>query len=201
MAISPVKLRQAECGLMSRAAATPGDPADVVLAAPMACGRAPAPAGTASGDGHEAAGTAGPFPGIPVTPDLPPEDPTRLRQLPALARGDVAVLGMRGEPDLLGASTLQAYLSDILRQARACCIVDLTGLAFIDFTCLTVLVRHCKMIRGQGGSFALAGPQPAVLRILAVTGLLTWFEVHGTVEEAVAGAGMRRSPGLHARRS
>ena len=113
----------------------------------------------------------------------------------------MAVLGLRGEPDLLGAATLQAYLSDIQPRARACCIVDLTGLAFIGFTCLSVLVRHCKMIRGQGSSFALAGPQPAVLRILAVTGLLTWFKVHGTVEEAVAGAGPRRSPGQHARRS
>jgi anti-sigma B factor antagonist len=100
----------------------------------------------------------------------------------------VTVLGLRGEPDLPGASALQAYLSDIRRQARARCIIDLTGLAFIDCSCLNVLVRHCKMIRGQGGSFALAGPQPAVLRILAVTGLLTWFEVHETVEEAVAGA-------------
>jgi anti-anti-sigma regulatory factor len=39
-------------------------------------------------------------------------------------------------------------------------------------------------IRRRGGSFALAGPQPDVLRILAFTGLLTWFEVHGTIEEA-----------------
>jgi hypothetical protein len=56
-----------------------------------------------------------------------------------------------------------------------------------------VLVRHCKEIRRQGGSFALAGPQPGVRRILAVTGLLTWFEVHDTVEEAV-GIGTQRSP-------
>ncbi len=39
----------------------------------------------------------------------------------------------------------------------------------------------------QGGSFALAGPQAAVLRVLSVTGLLGWFEVHGTVDEALAG--------------
>jgi anti-sigma B factor antagonist len=114
--------------------------------------------------------------------------PVKLRQVSAPGRGDVAVLGLRGEPDLRGAAALQACLSDIRRQARARCIVDLTGLAFIDCSCLSVLVRHGKMIRGQGGSFALAGPQPAVLRILAVTGLLTWFEVHDTVEEAVAGA-------------
>ena len=194
MAAWPVKLRQAEYGLTSRAAAPPGGPGGVVLAAPMAPGPAPTPPGTAAHDDHEAAGTAGPSPRTPVTPDLAPEDATRLRLLPAPGRGDVAVLGLRGEPDLLGASKLQAYLSDIRRQARACCIVDLTGLAFIDCSCLSVLVRHCKVIRGQGGSFALAGPQPAVLRILAVTGLRTWFEVYETVEEARTEAGPRRSP-------
>jgi anti-anti-sigma factor len=120
----------------------------------------------------------------------------RLRQLSASGHGDVTVLRLRGEPDLLGAVTLQAYLSDIRRQAPARCIVDLTGLAFIDCACLSVLVRHCKVTRRQGSSFALAAPQPAVLRILAVTGLLTWFEVHDTVREAVARAGTRRSPSL-----
>jgi hypothetical protein len=34
-----------------------------------------------------------------------------------------------------------------------------------------------------------------VRRILAITGLLTWFEVHDTVEEAT-GIGMQRSPAL-----
>jgi anti-sigma B factor antagonist len=150
---------------------------------------------------HAAAGTAGPSPGTPVVADLPRGDSARLRQLPVPSRGGVAVLGLRGEPGLLGASALQAYLSDLRGQARARCIVDLSGLAFLDCFCLGVLVRHCKVIRGQGGSFALAGPQPAVRRILAVTGLLTWFEVHGTVGEAVAGAGTRRSPGRQARRS
>jgi hypothetical protein len=96
MAVWPVKLPQAEHGLTSEAAATPGGPAGIVLAAPMAFGPASTPA---------------------------------------------------------------AYLSDIRRQAWARCIVDLAGLAFIDCSCLSVLVRHCKMIRGQG-SFALAAPAP-----------------------------------------
>ena len=61
-----------------------------------------------------------------------------------------------------------------------------------------MLVRHCKDIRSQGGSFALAGPHGSVHRILAVTGLLTWFDVHDTVEEAVSRTGTQRSPVLAA---
>jgi anti-sigma B factor antagonist len=109
-------------------------------------------------------------------------------------RGGIAVVTLCGELDISGVSVLQAYLSDIWRQEWARSVADLTGLAFIDFACLGVLVRHCKEIRRQGGSFVLAGPRPVVHRMLAITGLLTWFDVHGSVEEAV-GIGTQRWPG------
>jgi len=92
----------------------------------------------------------------------------------------------------------QAHLSDIRRQTRPRSVADLTGLAFIDCACLTVLVRHCQDTRSQGGSFALAGPHDAVHRILALTGLLTWFDVHDTVEEAISRTAIQRSPDLPA---
>ena len=165
--ILDVTLRHAGYGLVW-GAAPPGVPRDLIPTA--------LPAGT-----HFIAG-------------LPREDATRLPMLSVTDSGGVDVVSLRGELDFLSASVLQAYLSGVRRKARARCVADLTGLAFIDCACLSVLVRHCKEIRGQGGSFALAGPQPAVLRILTVTGLLTWFEVHGTIEEAAAGAGTQRPP-------
>jgi len=70
--------------------------------------------------------------------------------------------------------------------------------AFIDCACLTMLIRHCEDIKSQGGSFALAGPESAVHRLLAVTGLLTWFDVDDTVEEAGSRAGTQSSPVLPA---
>jgi anti-sigma B factor antagonist len=135
--------------------------------------------------GSEAGCTALPLPITGAVAGLAPGEAGQL-QLSASDRAGVAVVSVRGELDLLALPVLQAYLSDLrsLRAARS--VADLTGLAFLDCACLGVLVRHCKQIRGQGGSFALAGPQAAVRRILAVTGLLTWFEVHDTVGEAVA---------------
>jgi anti-sigma B factor antagonist len=116
-----------------------------------------------------------------------------LPQLSTHVRDDVAVVSLRGELDSLGACVLQAHLSETRWQGWARCVADLAELVSLDRICLGVLVRHGREIRGQGGSFALAGPQAAVLRVLSVTGLLSWFEVHGTVEEAVAGE--RRSAG------
>jgi anti-sigma B factor antagonist len=119
-----------------------------------------------------------------------------LPQLSAHDRDDVAVVSLRGELDSFGAAVPEAHLSDIRWQARARSVVDLAGLAFIDSACLGVPVRRCGEIRRRGGSFALAGPQAAVRRVLSVTGLLSWSDVHDTVEEAVAWA--CRSVGLEA---
>jgi anti-anti-sigma factor len=96
----------------------------------------------------------------------------------------VTVVSLWGELDFCGSSALQAYFSDRRRQTSLRNVADLTGLAYIDCACLAVLVRLCQDIRSQGGSFALAGPHGAVHRILAVTGLLTWFDVHDTVDGA-----------------
>ena len=106
-------------------------------------------------------------------------------------RDGAAVVSLRGELDFSDASVLRACLTDIRWQAREVCVADLSGLAFLGCACLGVLVGHCKRVRGRGGSFALAGPQPAVLRALSATRLLTWFDVYDTVDEAITGAGQR----------
>ncbi len=112
--------------------------------------------------------------------------------LSAHNRDQVAVLSLCGELDFSDAPVLHACLSDIRWQARGRCVADLSGLAFLGCACLGVLVGHCKRVRRRGGSFTLAGPQPAVLRVLSATGLLTWFDVYDTVDEAITGAGQRR---------
>jgi anti-anti-sigma factor len=137
-------------------------------------------------DGSEAECTALPSPIPGAIAGLAPGEAGQLPRLSTSDRAGVAVVSVHGELDLLATSALQACLSDLRARGPARSVADLTGLAFLDCACLGVLVRHCKEIRGQGGSFALAAPQPAVYKILAVTGLLDWFEVHDTVGEAVA---------------
>ena len=106
-------------------------------------------------------------------------------------RDGIAVVSLCGELDFSDVSALQACLTDIRWQAQEICVADLSGLAFLGCACLGVLVGHGKRVRGRGGSFALAGPQPAVLRVLSVTGLLTWFDVYDTVGAAITGAALR----------
>jgi anti-sigma B factor antagonist len=104
--------------------------------------------------------------------------------------GDVTMLSLRGDLDILDAPALHAWLRGVLWQERPRSIVDLTGLTFIDCACLGVLTRHAQEIRARGGTLAVAGPQGIVLRILSVTGLLTWFGVQDITGGAAAdGAG------------
>jgi len=104
----------------------------------------------------------------------------------------VTVVSLLGELDVLDAPVLQACLRDVRWQVRPRIVVDLAGLAFIDCACLGVLAGHAREVRVLGGTLALAGPQGTVLRLLSLTGLLAWFEVHDTAAQA-AGGRRRRS--------
>jgi anti-sigma B factor antagonist len=101
--------------------------------------------------------------------------------------GDATVISLRDELDVLDAAELQACLRDIRWHGQRRSIVDLTGLAFIDCACLSVLVGHAQAMQARGGMLALAGPRGTVLRLLSVTGLLTWFEVYDTVDQVGGG--------------
>jgi anti-anti-sigma factor len=106
---------------------------------------------------------------------------------PGGEHGGVTVVSLRGELDLNDAPALRAFLGGIRWQGPPRSVIDLAGLAFMDCECLGVLIQHRRDIRAQGGTVDLAGPQGSVHRILSLTGGLTMFEVHGTVEQATAG--------------
>jgi anti-sigma B factor antagonist len=151
-------------------------------------------AGAAVDCGNEAGGAPQGPAGTRVVADGRRANAPPLAGLSVQGPGDTVVVSLRGELDLLSAPSLQAYLSGIRHQGRARLVVDLTGLAFIDCACLRVLVACCEEIRGRGGSIALTRPHGAVLRIFAVTGLLSWFEVHDSLEGAVTATGAQHQP-------
>lgn len=72
-------------------------------------------------------------------PGLPREDRARRPKLSIHDRDDVAVVSLCGEPDLSGASGPRAQLSGIQGQGQPPFVADLTGLAFINCACLSVL--------------------------------------------------------------
>jgi anti-sigma B factor antagonist len=64
--------------------------------------------------------------------------------------------------------------------------VDLSAVEFLDSTGLGTLVSLLKMM-GERGILALAGPRPAVRRLLQVTQLDRVFRLFDSLPEAEAG--------------
>ena len=101
------------------------------------------------------------------------------------------VVALSGELDLVDAADVEVALVTVAAREPEI-IVDLAALAFIDSGGVAALVRGRKHARHAGGDLLLAAPQQVVLQVLAVTGLVDYFSVHASVEEAAANAGRSR---------
>jgi anti-anti-sigma factor len=104
------------------------------------------------------------------------------------ARAGCVVVALRGELDVCtaadGLSALTAPAA-----AGAWVVVDLAELAFIDCYCLGEIMAVRVRARRAGGDLVLAGPQPAVLRLLVLWDVVSRGLVFASVDEAVSGAG------------
>jgi anti-anti-sigma factor len=65
-------------------------------------------------------------------------------------------------------------------------VLDLAALPFVNSAAIGYLVRAQKDMEAEGGELALARVQPAILRILEMTGIDELLPAFATVEEAVS---------------
>jgi anti-sigma B factor antagonist len=82
-----------------------------------------------------------------------------------------------GELDMSTASKLREQLLGLGADGPTHVVVDLSELAFVDSTGLSVLITGLKRIRQQGGDMALRSPTPATRRVLEITGLTEVFSI------------------------
>ena len=97
-----------------------------------------------------------------------------------------SVVAVRGEVDL---HTAPKFESAIERAARTngTVVVDMSGVAFMDSTALSALVRSKDSLQEQGTSLRLAAPSSAVERIFSVTGFEDYFDIFPSREAAIPG--------------
>ncbi|MGN6752458.1 MAG: STAS domain-containing protein [Intrasporangium sp.] len=103
-------------------------------------------------------------------------------------QGDRTVVSLGGEIDVYTAPFVRERLDEAVHEGRTNLIVDLTGVRFLDSTGLGVLVGRLKLTRSLGGSLRLVGTDERVLKVFAITGLDKVFEIHPTLDEALAAA-------------
>ena len=105
--------------------------------------------------------------------------------------GARTVLRVAGEVDVSSAPELQDKLADLIDSAGAVLVVDLAGVTFIDSTGLGVLVGARNRASELGGSISVVVTSDRVLKLFRITGLDAVFEVHPSIEAAVAGDAQR----------
>jgi anti-sigma B factor antagonist len=82
-----------------------------------------------------------------------------------------------GELDLSTAPQLREELLRLTDGGGPEIVVDLSELAFIDSTGLSVLITGLKRVRQQGGEMALRSPSPNTRKVLEITGLHEVFSI------------------------
>lgn len=82
-----------------------------------------------------------------------------------------------GELDMSTAPKLRDELLRLVTDGATMVTVDLSELAFVDSTGLSVLITGLKRLRQKGGELALRSPTPGTRRVLEITGLTEVFSI------------------------
>lgn len=90
---------------------------------------------------------------------------------------DSILVSFSGEWDIASAADMRQSLlrSDVATASTV--QVDLTEVTFLDTTGVGVLVSACKRVRGKGGTFFVTCERGIARSVLAVLGLLDYFQV------------------------
>jgi anti-sigma B factor antagonist len=114
--------------------------------------------------------------------------PTRLHVTHRDLDPEASVVTVEGEIDLVSAPAMKSALLWLLGRGSRRLVLDLSAVTHMDSTGLGVLVGIRRRLPA-GGLIAIAGAQPNVRELFAITGLDRAFELFSTVDDA--------APSLH----
>jgi anti-sigma B factor antagonist len=98
----------------------------------------------------------------------------------------IPVVELRGEIDLHTCPQLRTTLLDLMDAGKRHIVLNMAGVPYLDSAALGVLVDAVRRARDTGGALHLANVQPFVRRAFEITRLVKIFQVHGSVDEALA---------------
>ncbi len=84
-----------------------------------------------------------------------------------------------GEADLTSLGRLNSALDAKIEAGTRLLTVDVSGLRFADSASVAALALAARTLRDRGGQLELLGPQPAVARILSLTGVDQFMAIRG----------------------
>lgn len=100
---------------------------------------------------------------------------------------NVTILALGG--NLLGgpdASMLKTKLHDLIAGGTTRVVIDLRDVEFMNSSGLAMLIGGLKAVRDAGGNLRLANASEKIATLIKVTKLTAMFDLHASIEEAVA---------------
>lgn len=96
------------------------------------------------------------------------------------------VLNVRGEIHLTTAPEFSQRLTTAIESGKTSIVLDLSGVAFIDSTGLSVLLNGLRRVNQLNGRMALVCVNPTVLRLFQITRLDSTFDIFSDRASALA---------------
>jgi anti-sigma B factor antagonist len=93
-----------------------------------------------------------------------------------------------GGPD---STELHEKLRDLIKNNAKKVIIDLSDVDWMNSTGLGILISGLTTMRGSGGELKLARVTDKIQSLLVITKLVTVFESHDSVEEAIGSFGKK----------
>lgn len=98
----------------------------------------------------------------------------------------VTVVEVTGEVDVFSSPRLREMLLEVIDGGATDLVVDLGDVTFLDSTGLGVLVGIYHRLRARNGTMTFVGANDRVRRVFHVTQLTKIFELHDSLDDAVA---------------
>jgi anti-anti-sigma factor len=99
----------------------------------------------------------------------------------------IAVVTIAGRLSMGGETErLDATVKGLLQQDQKKFVLDITTLDYVDSSGLGMLVSCLTNVKKAGGELKLAGPNPRIRRIFAMTGVDTMMPMFDTLAAATA---------------
>ena len=100
---------------------------------------------------------------------------------------DITIVDLSGQIKLgEGSSTLRDIVKDLLSKGEKKILLNLADISYIDSSGIGELVSAYTSVRNQGGEMKLLQLTRRVKDVLAITKLLTVFDVHDDEAAAIA---------------
>ncbi len=100
--------------------------------------------------------------------------------------GDVRIVNLAGSLDANTSITAETMIHQLFESGTSKLVINLAETEYISSAGLKVLLATAKRISASKGRFILCQPNPAVHRILEISGFLAILDVKSTEADALA---------------